>query len=103
MEIVGELVLAKSKTSGYLEFSKPPLRLAETRIEEDRWLASFPMEHKTFSGRGDPPARIAWSQVLKVALGKAPSKGWELSGSISNRWRLENRSSGEWIEATLLR
>jgi len=105
LELAGEMLLATrpAGNEGYLQFGKGPMTLAESRTDGTHWLAHFPAMNREFSGRGPAPGRLAWSQLLRIATGQAPSADWTWTGSLEDRWRLEHRRSGEWIEGTRLR
>jgi len=102
LELSGELLLARSADEAYLAFAKPPLPLAEARMAPDRWLVSFPAQDLTYSGRGEPPARLAWNQLLRGLTGRPLAQGWVWSEPAPGRFRLEHPGSGEWIEGLFL-
>lgn len=103
LELAGDLLLATAPDGrGYLHFTKGPILMVEARTEPGHWLARFAEPGRTYSGPGEPPARLGWNQLLGVALGQPPTGGWIWSGSLSHRWRLEHPASGEWLEGTRL-
>ncbi len=103
VELAGELWLATTRNrNGYLQFAKGPIVLAEARVDPGHWLARFPSADRTVSGSGEAPARLAWNELLRVAVGGTVRGDWAWTGSLAGQWRLEDRASGEWIEGTRL-
>lgn len=103
VELAGELLIATTPDGqAYVQFAKGPVLLAEARLDAGHWQARFPAVNRAYSGPGQPPARLAWNQLLRLALGQPPANGWTWTGSLQDRWRLEHTGSGEWIEGTRL-
>lgn len=99
LEVAGELLGATAVDGrGYVHFSKSPLLVAELRMEEGRWRASFPFLGRRVQGAGEPPGRLAWAQWIRVAQGKPPGEGWSFQGALSGSWRLVHEENGEWLE-----
>jgi len=99
IELAGEMLGATTADGrGYVHFSKSPRLVAEVRIEEGRWMASFPFLGRRFQGVGDPPGRLAWAQWIRIAQGVIPGEGWSFSGDLDGEWRLAHERNGEWLE-----
>lgn len=103
VELAGDVLLAvDGARAALVQFTKGPAVIAEARTDGNHWLAGFPAMHRTYSGPGHAPTRLAWNQLLRVALHQELAPGWTWSGSLTQQWRLAHESSGEWIEGTRL-
>lgn len=99
VELAGDLLIAtRPDGHAYLQFSKSPAVLTEIHLNPGHWRAAFPAQNRAFQGPGSPPSRIAFAQLLRIAQNLPPAPAWSFSGSLSARWRLAHRNSGEWIE-----
>jgi hypothetical protein len=97
--ISGELLVATNSTGDFfIEFSKPPITIANAQRSGKRWHFEFPGAQKSYSGRGAGPGRVIWLHVVPALAGR--EKGWALSTNANGNWRLENRR-GESLEGFL--
>ena len=93
--IAGELLLATNSVGDFVvEFSKPPIAIAQAQRSGNRWSAQFPAEKKSFGGRGGGPSRIIWLHLAPALSGRA--KDWEVTTNV-NGWRIVN-ARGETLE-----
>jgi hypothetical protein len=99
-EIAGDLVLSiHSSGAAFLQFSKT-LPIVSARLQPGAtWEVEFAPENKRYSGRGHPPARIVWLQLLRVMEGERIPERWKLSHPSGEYVALENPESGERLEA----
>jgi len=101
-EIAGELLLATHPDGRiFLQFTKTPLPFVVVRSAPDSWEIEFVAENKRWSGRGKPPPGSAWLQLARCLTGALPPDGWRWQGFEDDRWRLENKFSGEMLEGYL--
>src|SRR5437667_5622 len=101
-EIAGELLVATHRTGEtYLQFTKTPLPFVVARITTNRWHIEFVTEHREFSGYGQPPSQFGWLHLAACVAGTAPPAQWRWEIFPNDRWRLENRTSGETFEGFL--
>ena len=98
-EISGELILA-THTDGrnFVQFTKTPLPFVVAQSTTNTWQTQFVPNNKTYSGHGQPPARLVWLQLPRCLSGIEPPKPWSWQRLENHGWRLENRSSGELLE-----
>jgi hypothetical protein len=101
-EIAGELLVATHRNGEtFLQFTKTPLPLVVVRTTTNRWHIEFIAEHRARSGHGQPPAQFGWLQLARCVGGAAPLTQWHWEKFPDDRWRLENRVSGETFEGFL--
>ena len=96
-ELAGDVILATHPHGSYLTFSKT-LPIATVRWEGDRWEASFPPQDRSYSGRGNPPKRIAWFNLLKAIEGRELPEDWIYTEGADHSLMLLNRKTGERLE-----
>ncbi len=97
-ELAGEVLLAtQSGARAFVQFSKAPFPMLVAQTTTNAWQVELPARNKRYSGRGKPPARLIWLYLPALLSGEAPPKGWSWSRQ-QNRWKLENRSTGEALE-----
>ena len=100
-DIAGELHFSRHRDDIIIvQFFKPPFSMAQARLEPGRWEASFGAD-KVYSGRGLPPARMAWLQLALALAHREVVAPWEFSTKAGNRWILENKKTGERISGYL--
>ena len=101
-EIAGELLIA-THTDGrtFLQFTKTPLPFVVAQTTSNSWQIEFVAENRIYSGPGRPPARLSWLQAARCFAGFSPSLKWNWQSFEDGRWRLEHKSSGEWLEGYL--
>lgn len=101
-EIAGDLMIATNPNGrGFVQFTKTPLPFVVAQSTTDSWQIQFVPNNKTYSGRGNPPARLVWLYLPRCLAGLPPPKSWTWQRLDNNRWRLENRSTGEFLEGYL--
>ena len=101
-EIAGELLVATHRNGEtLLQFTKIPLPLVVARTATNRWHIEFVADHRGYSGRGKPPARIGWLHLASCVAGHAPPAPWHCEKRPDNHWRLESRINGELFEGFL--
>jgi len=101
-EIAGELLVAFHRNGEtFLQFTKTPLPLVVARTTTNGWQIEFVARYREFSGYGQPPAQFGWLHLASCVAGAAPSAKWRWEKFADDRWRLENRTSGETIEGFL--
>jgi hypothetical protein len=97
-EITGDVVLSTHPSgAAYLQFSKA-LPIATARHDADSWEIEFPPENKRFSGRGEPPRRFVWLQLLRALDGERISDRWQLSHPSEMFIALEDEHTGERLQ-----
>ncbi|MBX3745414.1 MAG: hypothetical protein KF833_08890 [Verrucomicrobiae bacterium] len=102
LEWTGEFLAASAPPRrAYIQFAKGPLTLVEARSDGDRWRANRPGFPPIGGSRGVPD-RGVWTALLRVLAGGAPGDPWDWTGSIEGEWRLEHRTTGEWLMGTRL-
>ena len=101
-ELAGEITFARNADGRCLvDFSKTPFSLVRGRLAAARWEIEFPMEKLHFSGGGQPPARLAWLQLMQALIGKPVPPQWHFELRPAGGWRLENPRRGEIVEGYL--
>ncbi len=103
-EIAGELMLATHHDGrAVMQFTKTPLPFVVVQTTSNRWQMEFVADNRTYSGRGRPPPELAWLQLPRCLAGTQPANQWNWRTSGDDRWRLENKCTGEIIEGYLTR
>lgn len=99
-ELAGEILFAtQSNGRTFVQFSKNPFPLIVAQRTPESWEVQIPVQNRTYSGRGRPPGRLFWLAVPWVLQGEEPPpKGWAFRRLEANRWRFENRRTGEFLE-----
>jgi hypothetical protein len=99
LDIAGELLVARSGTNRSLvQFTKGPLQIVTARREGTTWEIQFPMQKRTFRGRGNPPRSLGWLHLASALAGQNPPRTWTWTRD-GDSWRLE--SGSEHIEGIL--
>lgn len=100
--LAGELVLARRPGGDFfLQFSKPPLTLAEAARTGKRWRVTFPGLSREYRGRGRGTARLLWLW-LPVALDGGALPPHVTFARSGESWRLANTRTGESLEGYLV-
>ncbi len=101
-EIAGELVVSTNPDGrSFVQFTKTPLPFLAAQATSNSWqLHSIP-NNKTYSGHGKPPVRAVWLWLPRCLAGVQPPKPLSWRRLEDNGWRLENISSGEFLEGYL--
>jgi hypothetical protein len=96
--IAGELLVATNSTGDFVvEFSKPPIAIANAQRHGAQWQVEFPAQQKRYGGRGAGPSRIIWLH-LPPALSGQSTRDWKFTTNSAG-WRLEH--NGESLEGFL--
>ena len=97
-EIAGDVVIATHPTgSAYFLFSKT-LPIVSGRIGPRQWAFEIPGEDRRYSGRGRPPKRLVWLQLLRALEGGEVPDRWRLIHPSDRFIALENDHTGERVE-----
>src|ERR1051325_3282513 len=97
--IAGELLVASQRNGEtFLQFTKTPLPFVVARTTTNGWQIEFVARHREFSGYGQPPTLFGWLHLARCVAGTAPPPEWRWEKFADDRWRLENRISGETLE-----
>ena len=96
-DLVGDLVLATHREGSYISFSKT-LPIVTARWEGNQWEAHFAPQQKRYSGRGNPPKRIVWFNLLKGMEGREIPDDWIYTEGADNSIVVLNHRSGERLE-----
>jgi hypothetical protein len=103
-EIAGELLVAVHRDGrGFVQFTKTPFPFAVAQNTRDAWRIEFPMENKSFSGRGNPPARLIWLHLPACLEGRSLPKAWRYERETADRLWLHNPSRGESLDVYFTR
>jgi hypothetical protein len=97
-EIVGDVVVATHPSgSASVAFSKT-LPIVSGTLSPGGWEIEFAPEGKRYSGRGNPPKRLVWLQMLQALEGGEAPARWNLIRPSKDFIGLENLESGERLE-----
>jgi hypothetical protein len=100
-EIAGELVVARrSDGQTLLQFIKTPFPLVIAQTTSNLWRLEIPPENRVVGGRGSPPARVGWLQLLRALTGAELRGNWQFQRD-EMQWSLENFASGERLAGYL--
>ena len=101
-EIAGELLVATHPDGrSFVQFTKVPLPLVLAQATRRSWQIEFAAEDKRYSGRGAPPSRLVWFQLVRLLNGNEPAPGWKYAEKPDRAWRLEHAGTGEFLEGYL--
>jgi hypothetical protein len=91
LDLAGEVLIGLSPDCAMVQFTKGPIPVVVARREGEVWEARFPMQNRRYSGRGTPPARLAWLQLARALAGEPLARGWtwETNGGA---WKLQSRN-----------
>ena len=97
-EVAGDVVLSSHPQAGsFIQFSKT-LPILSARIAPEGWEFQTIPQNKRYSGRGNPPRRIVWLQLLRVLEGAEISDRWTVAKPSADYVLLEDLHSGERLE-----
>ena len=97
-EIAGDVVISSHPRSGaYVQFSKT-LPILSATLTPTAWEFSAIPENKRYSGRGKPPRRIVWLQLLRALEGRELSDRWLVAKPSDAYIALEDPHTGERLE-----
>ena len=100
-EIAGELLVATAPGKTFVQFSKSPFPMVVAQSTTNRWQVEIPMQGKRYSAPGKPPARLIWLYLPNMIQGQPPPGHWLFQKLSDDRWRVENKKTGESIEGYL--
>jgi hypothetical protein len=101
-EIAGEVLVAISSDGrSFVQFTKVPLPLVQAQATSLFWQVEFAAEGKRYSGRGAPPSRLVWFQLVRALNGNGAARDWKFTSKPDGHWRLEQPSTGEVLEGYL--
>jgi len=101
-ELAGELMVATNKSGDYfVQFSKIPFPMAVAQRVTGGWRIEFGHGEYARAGSGPPPERFVWFELPRMLAGESPGPNWEYARKPEDRWRLENRRTGESLEGFL--
>lgn len=99
-EIAGDVVISSHPQSGaYVQFSKTLPILAAT-LGPTGWELHAIAQNKRYAGRGKPPRRIVWLQLLRALDGQELSERWLVAKPSDAYIALEDPHTGERLELT---
>ena len=81
-----------------MQFTKTPLPFLVAQRTAEGWQAQFVPRHKTYSGRGAPPARLIWLHLPEALEKGQTSDGFRFTTNATGGWRFERRATGESLE-----
>jgi hypothetical protein len=97
-EITGDLLLSLHPSDGaFIQFTKT-LPIVSARLSAKSWEIEFPPENKRYSGRGQPPKRIGWLQLIRAIEGHEVPGRWTLIRPSNQFVGLLNAETGERLE-----
>jgi hypothetical protein len=98
-ELAGELIMAtRNNGESFVQFTKTPLPFVVARTTTNAWQIEFVPQNRTFSGPGQPPARLLWLHLPKCIVGHCDHKKIQLTRLPNGNQLLQNQSSHESIE-----
>lgn len=98
-ELAGDLLLAvNTNGNDVVQFSKPPFALASAQVANGRWQIEFGAGQHSWRGRGTPPARFVWFQLVRILAETPADAPWKFTRRPDRSWRLENSVTGEFLE-----
>lgn len=98
-EIAGELLVAtRNNGEAFVQFTKNPFPFVVARTTTNSWQIEFTAANKTYSGHGQPPVRLIWLQLGHYIKGEPLAANYRATKIDAQRWRIENKSSGEVLE-----
>lgn len=96
-DIAGEVIVATSNDTAFVQFTKTPFPILIGQLSPNRWQVQLPPQNKRYAGPGLPPKRLLWLYLPRALMGKPLPPRWSWTDSEGN-WRLENQKTGETIE-----
>ena len=100
--VAGDLLLAMHPDGRQVvQFTKTPLPFLVAQRTTDGWQVQVIPRHKTYSGRGEPPARLLWLHLPDARYGSPAGTNGFLTSKPDGSFHFENRASGESIEGFL--
>jgi hypothetical protein len=119
-EIAGDLLLARNQNGRSLvQFTKTPFPILTGQTTPAGWRIEFLPQRRSYSGHGEPPARLIWLYLANCLLDHAaPPRNWVVerqnrdalspwelgksqADSASLQFRFRNESTGETLEGFL--
>lgn len=101
-ELVGELVVATNPDGrSFVQFTKTPLPFFVAQTTSNSWQFEVVPQHKIYSYRGRPPARLLWPNLPARLSGAPPPKNWHWQRLENGSFRFQNSATGESLEGYL--
>ena len=98
-EIAGELLVAtRQGGEAFVQFTKTPFPLVVARTTSNSWQIEFAAANKSYAGHGQPPARLVWFQLGHFLKHEPLAANYRGTNIDAQRWRIENKSTGEALE-----
>jgi len=100
--VAGDLVVATHPDGrSVVQFTKTPLPFLVAQRTAEGWQAQFIPRNKTYSGRGEPPARLLWLHLPEALARGSAGNGFRFTTNATGGWRFERITSGESLEGYL--
>jgi hypothetical protein len=97
-EIAGEVILATNVNErAFVQFLKNPLPLLTGEVAPGRWRIEFIPEKRSFAGRGKPPRRLLWLQLLANLQQPQAKPPLSFAKMPDNSYQIEDHSTGERV------
>src|SRR5262249_48882507 len=100
--IAGDLLVAThSDGRSVVQFTKTPLPFIVAQRTAHGWQAQIVPRNKTYSGRGEPPARLLWLHLPSALTGGRVPDVFRFTTNATGGWRFERSAAGECLEGYL--
>src|SRR6185369_7443322 len=97
-EIAGEVIVASNASErAFVQFVKNPLPLLTGEVAPGRWQIEFIPEKRSFEGRGKPPRRLLWLQLLANLQQPQAKPPLAFTKMPDNSYQIEDHSTGERV------
>jgi len=99
--VAGELLVALHPDGRCVVHFSKTLPFLEAQRGTNGWQVTIIPQHKTYSARGTPPARLIWLHLPEaLRSGRAPND-FRFSPTANGHWRFERITTGESLEGYL--
>lgn len=103
-ELAGEVLVATHPDGrSMVQFTKTFLPFVIALRTTNSWQVDFVGKNRTYSGRGEPPARVIWLHLARSLHGTPPPTPFVFAETPEAGWTLVNRLTGEMISGYLAR
>jgi len=101
-DVAGDLLVAMHRDGrSMVQFTKPPLPFVVAQRDTNSWRVQFFAQNKVYSGRGEPPSRIAWLHLPDGLIGRHSDTNWFLARKPDGSWHFENLVTEEMLDGFL--